>query len=491
MTKPDQDAKPSLHSKPSVHVVGLGPGGPDLITAGSLAVIDAAQHRILRTSRHPAASVVSNAVSCDDLYESEESFDAVYAAVVERVVASAREHGEVVYIVPGSPRVAERGVEMLAADERVTVTVHAALSFIDLAWVRLGVDPLANGVRVVDGRRFAIEAAGETGPLLVAQCDQINVLSDIKLSIDDPGDMRVTVIQRLGLEDEAIFDVAWNDMDREVEPDHLTSLWIPEMPSTVAAEFARFDEMVIRLRADCPWDAKQTHDSLRRYLLEETYEVLEAIDGLNPEEGEGYADLEEELGDVLYQIFFHAILATEAGQFTVADVARNVHDKLYERHPHVYGDVDVADDKEVLANWEANKKVEKGRDSIMDGIPAALPALLFALKVQKKAASQKFGLPSLDAAFADVDDELAEAREDPSENEVGDLLFAAVQVARQLDLDPETALRDAAQRFVSRFKHVETAAGDRLSTLTSDEQHALWADAKAAERSGAGGFGDA
>lgn len=463
---------------PQVHVVGLGPGGPDLLTAGTMDVIAQIRTRVLRTERHPAASAVPDALTCDDLYESADSFDAVYDAVVERVVGLAIEHGEVVYAVPGSPRVAERSVDQLASDDRVQTTIHPALSFVDLAWVRLGVDPLADGVRIVDGRRFSEDAAGERGPLLVAQCDQPHVLSDIKLSVADAHDTDVVVIQRLGLDDERIFTVAWDDLDRDVEPDHLTSLWIPRMATTVAAEFSRFETMVARLRTDCPWDAKQTHDSLRRYLLEETYEVLEAIDGVDPETGEGYADLEEELGDVLYQIFFHSILATEAGQFTVADVARTVHDKLYARHPHVYGDVEVADADEVLTNWEAAKKVEKGRASVMEGIPAALPALLYALKVQKKAGTMEFGFTTVDEALADVADELAEVTADPVPSEVGDLLFAAVQVARQLDVDPETALRDAAQRFVERFQYMEAVTGGNVADLSDAEQRSLWTEAK-------------
>lgn len=468
---------------PVVHVVGLGPGDANLMTAETLAVLERVPDRYLRTTRHPAADAVANARSFDDLYDTAETFDEVYLGIVDALVAAATEHGEIVYAVPGSPRVAERAVDMLVADGRVTTTVYAALSFVDLSWVALGVDPLAEGVRIVDGRRFSIEAAGERGPLLVAQCDQPSVLSDIKLSVDDPGDATITVVQRLGLPDESIETVAWNDLDRVVEPDHLTSVYIPRLGEPVAPAFARFDEMVKQLRVECPWDAEQTHDSLRRYLLEESYEVLEAIDDLDVDDGTGYDLLEEELGDLLYQIFFHAILATEAGQFTVADVATRIYDKLYGRHPHVYGDVAVEDSDDVVANWEQIKKAEKGRNSVMDGLPEALPALLYALNVQKKAARLGFGLDGVDAALADVDDELAELREDPVPHEVGDLLFAGVQVARQLDADPEMLLRDAAKRFRNRFQHMEAAAeadGSALTDRNDAELARMWSVAKAA-----------
>ena len=258
----------------------------------------------------------------------------------------------------------------------------------------------------------------------------------------------------------------------------------------VAAEFARFEELIRVLRQDCPWDRKQTHASLRQHLLEETHETLEAIDAradLADDEIDVDLDehLEEELGDLLYQIFFHARLASERGSFTVADVARNVHDKLVMRHPHVFGEVHADDAETVVSNWEAIKREEKGRASAMDGIPPALPALLLALKVQKRAAGTGFDQEGgLEVAYADVEDELAEVRDDPSEHEVGDLLFAAVQVARRLDVDPESALRGAAGRFQRRFRVVEelaTADGIDLGEAEKDRLAALWNQAKRRE----------
>lgn len=228
-------------------MAGLGPAGVDLLTAGTLATIAAIPHRFLRTRRHPAAVAVPDAVDFDPLYDACESFEDVYAAIVEAVVAAAFAHGEVLYAVPGSPVVAERAVELLVADPRVEVEVLPALSFLDLAWARLAVDPVALGARLVDGRRFEETAAGERGPLLVGQCDQPHVLSDIKLSVDDGPE--VVVLQRLGLADELIRTVAWDDLDRDVEPDHLTSLWIPWLAEPGAGEGARFHQLVGRLRA--------------------------------------------------------------------------------------------------------------------------------------------------------------------------------------------------------------------------------------------------
>ncbi len=446
---------------PRVVVVGLGPGGPDLLTEGTRAAIAAASHRYVRTTRHPSASVVERAISFDDVYEGAATLDEVYPEIVERLVAAAAEHGEVLYAVPGSPVVAERTVELLRADPRVECEVLPALSFLDLTWARLGVDPVAVGVRTVDGHRFAVDAAGERGPLLVGQCDSLDVLSDIKLALDAgpdpclPDGATVTVLQRLGLPEEQIVEVAWDDLDRGVVvPDHLTSVWIPELAAPVSREVAAFVDLVAVLRRECPWDREQTHQSLRRHLLEEAYEVLEALDAVDPETGAGYEHLEEELGDLLFQVVFHTTLATEEGQFTLADVARGIDTKLRVRHPHVFpggpfGAVTVGSADDVVTNWEQIKKAEKGRSSVFDGIPTALPALLYALKVQKKASA--IGTETT-VAPADLDgsDEAA----------VGELLYAVVDTARLGGVDPEQALRLAAQRHRDRARAAEVALPD-------------------------------
>jgi len=450
--------------RPSVVVVGLGPGDVDLLTAGTRDAVDQHPVRFLRTRHHPAATALGDARSFDDVYDAAASIDEVYSTIVEELITRAAEHGEVLYAVPGSPLVAERTVELLLADERVEVRLLPALSFLDLAWVRLGVDPLAEGVRIVDGHRFATEAAGERGPLLVAQCDDAHVLSDVKLALDagpEPAvaaGTEVVVLQRLGLPDEQVRRVSWDEVDR-VEPDHLTSLYLPRLAAPVGRELARFAELVATLRAECPWDREQTHDSLRRHLLEEAYEVLEAIDHLDPEAGEGYDHLEEELGDLLFQVMFHAQLATEEGRFTIADVATTVHDKLRARHPHVFGDVEAHDAEQVVANWEQIKKAEKGRESVFDGVPDALPALLYALKVQKKAATlAEGGLDVAAAARLPLPEEaLADSRRSPDDVTVGALLFAVVDEARLAGVDPETALRAAAVRYRAAVRAAETA----------------------------------
>ncbi len=442
--------------RPTVVVVGLGPAGPDLLTTAAVNALSSIPNRYLRTTHHPAARAVAGAVSFDSVYESAASLDDVYAGIVDALAEAAAEHGTVLYAVPGSPLVAERTVELLRADDRVQVRLIPALSFLDLAWAALRVDPVAEGVRVVDGRRFAVEAAGERGPLLIAQCDSRQVLSDIKLTVEeDPGD--VVVLQRLGLPDESITTVAWAELDKEVEPDHLTSIYLPAGAPPVAREVARFAELVRTLRARCPWDREQTHRTLTRHLLEETYEVLEAIEALPSEPeaedaADAFAHLEEELGDLLFQVVFHATLGAEEGWFTLADVARGIHDKLVHRHPHVFAGVQADTPAEVVSNWEQIKRDEKGRSSIMDGIDDALPSLLYAHKVQRKAAS--VGLAPEAGAEHSADAGL------------GAELFALVDRCRRAQVDPEAALRATAARFRDRFRAAEATAGEQGVPIT-------------------------
>ena len=500
-------------SRATVVVVGLGPAGPELMTDAARAALEAVgpDDRYLRTARHPSAAAAHAAHSFDEIYDRAETFEAVYAAIVDALVESALEAAErgthVVYAVPGSPWVAEDTVGALVSDRRVDVEVVPGMSFLDLAWDRLRVDPLRAGARLVDAAGFAVEAAGATGGLLVAQTWNRDLLSAVKLAVGEPPPEGAVVLHRLGLPDEVVTPVEWADLDRAVEPDHLTSVWIPALPAAPGAELLRLAELVRTLRQLCPWDREQTHASLTRHLLEESYEVLEAIEALAGPDGAptdaGYAHLEEELGDLLFQVYFHTTLAAEQGQFDLADVARGIHDKLVGRHPHVFGDLSVDTADQVMNNWERIKREEKGRESVMDGVPGNLPALHFANKVQRKAASVGFDWPDLVGPLSKVDEELDEARDALASHptapgqvahrevtaEIGDLLFAVVNVARHAGVDPEAALRGSAGRFVGRFRSMEATAGGDLAGRSLDELDALWDRAKAAEPGDAPGNG--
>ncbi len=461
--------------RPTVVVVGLGPGAADHITVETLEAVAHIAPRYLRTSVHPSAHLVPEATSFDSLYEDAERFEDVYTEIVEQLVAAATEHRRVLYAVPGSPLVLERSVRTLVADDRVTTELLPAMSFLDVAWARLGIDPIESAVTLIDGHDFATAAAGVGGPLLVAHTHANWVLSDIKLAVDDvDGQLDATpvvLLTALGTPEEAIVETTWSEMDRAIDADHLTSLYIPRLLPTVGEGYLRFHQLARTLRERCPWDLEQTHDSLVPYLIEETYELVDAIQSLDPDDPSTDEHLIEELGDVLYQIEFHATIAEQEGRFTIADVTTGIHDKLVRRHPHVFGDVTADDTGQVLDNWEAIKRAEKGRTSVFGGVPGSLPSLSYAHAVQKKAAKVGFDWPDVSGALPKIAEEAAELAEvvaDPPAHdgqalaeELGDLLFAVVNVARHLRVDPEAALRAASNKFRTRFEQVEALARDR------------------------------
>jgi MazG family protein len=257
-------------------------------------------------------------------------------------------------------------------------------------------------------------------------------------------------------------------------------------------------DLVARLRGEggCPWDREQTRETLKPMLVEEAFEVLDALDAVDP------LELKEELGDLLFQVVFHAQIARERGEFDLADVIDRLHEKMVRRHPHVFGDADLRTADDVLRNWEDIKAAERGTPSVsdpstpkslLDGIPSRLPALHEAYQITAKAARVGFDWPQLEEVLAKLQeesDEILAARREGSgadlADEVGDLLFVAVNVARFLQIDPETALRRSNRKFGRRFRHVEArlkAQGRELRAATLQEMDALWEEAKAAEAS--------
>ena len=264
------------------------------------------------------------------------------------------------------------------------------------------------------------------------------------------------------------------------------------MSESANDRFGELVQIMARLRGEngCPWDREQTHASIKPYLLEETYEVLESIDENDP------AKLEEELGDLALQIVFHAQMADEAGLFTIADVLRGINEKLRRRHPHIFGDVKADTAQEVLFNWEQIKKVERekaqGRASLLDGVPRELPALLRAHRLQEKASRVGFDWNEARQVFQKVEEELAELRAameseqpDRMEAELGDLLFSLVNLGRFIAVNPEDALRKTIARFIARFQYIEeelARRGTAPGQVTLKEMDALWAEAKAKGR---------
>ena len=477
-------------------IVGLGPAGLDHVAAGARAVLDDPDRVVVvRTLRHPAAAELARlreVVPCDDLYDEAEDLDAVYDAIADRVLGLLDE-GPVVYAVPGSVGFGERAAAAIvarAATRGVEVASFPGVSFLDLALPLVGVDAVADGVQVVDGRDLPDPLPLHV-PTFVTQVDSALVVADVAVALGrrlDDGD-EVVVLSRLGSADEEIRRVTLGELPR-IDVDERTTLYVAPRPVGLLGLVA----VNRRLRRECPWDARQTHHSLATHLLEEAYETLHALAALPPDAPAGeadfgaYAAVEEELGDLLLQVVFHATLAAEAGAFDVDDVAEQIRRKLVRRHPHVFGDLEVADAAEVKANWEQIKAEEKDRASLMDDVPQTLPGILRADKLQRRAAAVGFDWEDAEPIFevlATEIDELAAARGDPDAelDELGDVLFTVVNLARHLGVDPEIALVRAAERFSSRFRAMERLARDRgveLRDLGGDDLEELWETAKAA-----------
>ena len=481
----------------SINIIGLGPGSIDDLSLQAWRTLDAAETVYLRTERHPCVPHLPENTtyqSFDHLYEQYDDFADVYRKIVE-IILEAAETGEVYYAVPGDPMVGEATVAYLqeAADaQNISVHIIHGISFIEPMLAQAGIDAL-DGLQIIDGLTVAQmhhPPLNPDTPTLIAQVYSRQVASDVKLTLMNafPDDFAVKLIHGAGADEMLVEDLPLYEIDRSPHINHLTSLYVPApQPYT---SFQSFEEVVAHLRAPegCPWDRKQTHESLRTYLLEETHEVLEAIDN------EDFDELAGELGDLLLQIVLHTQIAIEEGEFYMRDVIQRVNEKMIRRHPHVWGDVEVnGDADQVLANWEDIKKQEheeKGeenqRKSLLDGVPKGLPAVMVTYKYTEKAAKVGFDWDKVEGVEDKVREELAEIFEatdrDHKAEEIGDLITVLINWLRWLDIeDPESLLRETNAKFYRRFRYIEeqAEASDRiLSNMTLEEMDALWDEAK-------------
>ena len=476
-------------------IIGLGPGDLDDLTRKAWRALKEARIIYLRTREHgcvpclPQPETVYH--SFDELYESSEDFEAVYETIVARLLEAAAE-ADVAYAVPGDPLVGESTTMRLlerAPAAGVTVEIVSGVSFIEPSLKLLNVDAL-DGLQILDG--IAVGALHHPPinpdyPALLGQVYSRALASEVKLTLMNqyPDDFEVALIHAAGTDSARVERMPLYAIDQGDGIGHMTSLFVPALGEM--ASFEQFQEIIAHLRAPegCPWDRKQTHESLRQYLIEEAYEVLEAISSGD------HAELGRELGDLLLQIVLHAQIATEDGTFTMPDVLRAINAKMIRRHPHVWGEAAVAGADEVVTNWDAIKRKEhddagKARESLLDGVPAGLPALLQAYQYQAKAAKPGFDWDDIADVVAKVREELAEidAAETDADRaeEMGDLLFVIVNWARWLGIEPETALRAANAKFYRRFRFVEesvAAAGRPMTDFTLAELDTFWDAAKA------------
>jgi tetrapyrrole methylase family protein/MazG family protein len=477
-----------------ITLLGLGPGDPALLTRQAWELLSSIDKIYLRTVKHPVVAGFPPGLevhSFDDLYEQAQDFEAVYAGIVEHILALGLQAEGVVYAVPGHPFIAEAtGLEIVrrARLEGIPLRIVEGLSFFEPVLSALELDPFPQ-TALVDALELVsahVPSFPPSSPAIVAQIHSQAIASDVKLTLMSvyPDEHPVKLVHAAGTPEARVESLSLFEIDRSPYIGLLTTLYIP--PLGPATSFEAFQEIIAHLRAPdgCPWDKEQTHQTLRSHLLEETYEALTALDANDADA------MREEFGDLLLQIVLHAQIASDDGEFNMSGVLEGIHTKIVRRHPHVFGDVELKSVQGVLQNWERLKEAERSENGkqgvgLLDGVALALPALVQAQEYQGRAARVGFDWPAIDGVIAKLQEELDElfaAGDAESRSaELGDLLFAAVNLARWYKVDAESALREANARFRGRFSHIEETAreqGRSVSDMSLDEMETLWQAAK-------------
>jgi tetrapyrrole methylase family protein / MazG family protein len=480
-----------------IEIVGLGAGDLEQLPLGVYKKITREPHLYLRTKEHPVvAELVKEGLqftSFDSVYEKHEQFEEVYLEITSILLEKA-ESEEIIYAVPGHPLVAERTVQLLLEKGKnagIEIVIGGGQSFVDALFQALKIDPV-NGFQLLDGTSLAADDIQQNQHIFISQVYDQFVASGVKLTLMEkyPDEYMVTIVTAAGSKQEEIITVPLFELDRQVKVNNLTSVYIPpvEDENVLYKNFSKLREIISVLRGPegCPWDKEQTHETLKRYLIEETYEVIEAID-------KGDIDhLIEELGDVLLQVMLHAQIGEDEGYFSIADVIEGISEKMVRRHPHVFGSVEVENTDEVLQNWEEIKQQEKGEadPSVLTGVSYSLPNLIRAYELQKKAAKVGFDWQEILPALEKVKEELQEfedeldvinGQSELAKKEFGDLLFAFVNVARFLKIHPEEALFETNEKFVRRFQFIEqqvAESGRKFEDFSLEELDQFWDEAK-------------
>ncbi|MCY4464592.1 MAG: nucleoside triphosphate pyrophosphohydrolase [Chloroflexi bacterium] len=489
----------AISSSASVTIVGLGPGSVEHLTRRAWRALQEADTLYLRTNCHPAVAELPSPgqrISFDDMYEAYSRFDDVYAQITARLLDAARRGEAVVYAVPGDPLVGEATVARLltlAAQENLQVEIIHGISFIEPCLALLEIDAL-DGLQVLDALEVAEAYHPPINPALPALLAQVysrGVASNLKLTLMNqyPDTFPVKLLHAAGTDEALVETLPLYQIDRSPHIGVMTALYLPSLDEL--SSFPSFQNIIAHLRspAGCPWDREQTHQSLRPFLIEEAYEVLETLDADDP------AALCEEMGDLLLQIVLHTQIATDEGEFQMADVLRQLNQKMIRRHPHVYADADVASDSDkVTRNWEDIKRREKAARnepsrSILDGIPKMAPALLVAHRYSARVAKIGFDWEDAQGVIEKAReewDEIFSAESDETRAlEIGDLIFVLVNWLRWLGVDdPESLMRSINDKFYKRFSYVEAQAlarGMSLSDMSLDQLDAWWREAKQLE----------
>ncbi|MEG1870501.1 MAG: nucleoside triphosphate pyrophosphohydrolase [Peptostreptococcaceae bacterium] len=480
-----------------ITVVGLGPGSKEALTIGAVEILKN-DNIYFRTEKHPNVKYLQSMGvkfnSYDEFYEKYNNFDHIYKAIAEDLIKIHEQEGNVVYAVPGHPLVAEKSVVLLldlCKEKGIETKLVPSVSFIDAVIESLRLDPI-EGIKIIDAFDIKDQVMDKRVGVIITQVYNRFIASEVKLALCEyyKDDSEIYFVRAAGIEgQESIRKIKLYDLDRQEDIDYLTSVYIPKNLDETK-DFQDLLNVMSTLRSEegCMWDLEQTHESLKRNLIEECYEVIEAIDENDDN------NLIEELGDVLFQVVFHAQIGKEDGYFNINDVIKVITNKMIHRHPHIFSDVNVRSTEEILDNWDEIKVKEKSFNTYTDElkhIPKCMPGLIRADKVQRKAGKVGFDWDDVEPAMEKVLEELQEIKDvyktsDVSkiQEEVGDLIFTTVNIARLLDIDPEFAVNYTIDKFIKRFQFIEESGikvGKNMKEMSLEEMEILWNKSKKAE----------
>jgi tetrapyrrole methylase family protein/MazG family protein len=483
-----------------ITIIGLGAGDLDQLPLGIYKRLKQEQKCFVRTMEHPVITeLVSEGVeffSFDGVYEKHDQFEAVYEEISETLLNEAATTN-VLYAVPGHPMVAEKTVQLLlekGPNHGITIALEGGQSFLDPLFQAVQIDPI-EGFQLLDGTALHRDELQITQHMIIGQVYDMFTASEVKLTLMQklPDNYEVYIVTAAGSFQEKVTKVALYELDHGMELSNLTSIYVPPVKQDELqySEFSKLRQIIAQLRgpSGCPWDLKQTHESLKKYVLEEAYELIDTIDEQDDDAMIG------ELGDVLLQVMLHAQIGEDEGMFTIDDVVESISAKMVRRHPHIFGDVQVRGEEDVLVNWQKIKEVEKGEKaeepaSILSDVEKSLPNLMRAEEYQKRAAKVGFDWEEVTEAWAKVREEIDEVEVELKQgtqnitqikDELGDVFFALVNVTRFYNIQPEEAVYGANQKFYRRFSYVENCVrqnNKRFSDYTLAELDRFWNEAK-------------
>lgn len=479
-----------------IEVIGLGAGDIKQLPLGIYEqLIQTDKPLYIRTEDHPVIkSLHEKGVvfqSFDSIYEKHDDFANVYEEIVETLLAEATKT-DIVYAVPGHPLMAEQTVQLLLARDDCEVDILGGQSFLDPLFASLQIDPI-DGFQLLDATSFQREDIQYNQQMIFVQVYDAYVASELKLTLleDLPENHPVTVVEAAGSSLEKITTIPLVDLDRKIAVSNLTTLYVPPADeASLQHTFPYLRRIIRELRGEngCPWDKKQTHESLRKYALEEVYELIDAI---HAEDDEGII---EELGDVLLQVMLHSQIGEDSGYFTIDDVILGITKKMIHRHPHVFAGETVNDEAEAKSRWEALKAIEKGNEvdaSLLKHVTQSGAALHTAYELQKVAATVGFDWEAADGVWGKLYEEINEFKEaiqtgdvKQMEEELGDMLFVLANLAKWYQIHPEIALHGANKKFARRFRYVEKQVqqhGGDFSKIEDAQFEVFWQMAKEEE----------